>query len=42
MAEQAASQAEVWDDTALLDSWNETFEEYKVCYTCRNYSQQMV
>lgn len=23
------SQAEVWDDTALLQSWNDALEEYK-------------
>lgn len=31
MADTDLSQAEVWDDSALLDSWNEAFEEYKVC-----------
>ena len=25
------SQAEVWDDSALLRSWDEALEEYKVC-----------
>jgi len=25
------SQAEVWDDSALLQSWDEALEEYKVC-----------
>lgn len=24
------SQAEIWDDSALLDSWNEALAEYKV------------
>lgn len=30
MAAQNLSQAEVWDDSELLYSWNEAFEEYKV------------
>jgi len=25
------SQAEIWDDSALLQSWDEALEEYKVC-----------
>ena len=25
------SQAEIWDDTALVRSWNEAVEEYEVC-----------
>lgn len=25
------SQAEVWDDSALVQSWNDALEEYKVC-----------
>ena len=25
------SQAEVWDDSALIQSWDEALEEYKVC-----------
>ena len=25
------SQAEIWDDRALLESWDEALEEYKVC-----------
>ena len=25
------SHAEVWDDTALLQSWDDALEEYKVC-----------
>ena len=25
------SQAEIWDDTALIDSWDSALEEYKVC-----------
>lgn len=32
MSMHETSQAEVWDDTALIDSWNEAFEEYKVPY----------
>jgi hypothetical protein len=24
------SHAEIWDDSALVDSWNEALEEYKV------------
>ena len=24
------SYAEIWDDSALVDSWNEALEEYKV------------
>ena len=24
------SQAEIWDDSALVDSWNEALEEYNV------------
>ena len=30
MAEEDLSHAEVWDDSALVKSWNEAFEEYKV------------
>ena len=33
MAEQELSQAQVWDDSELVDSWNEAFEEYKVMAT---------
>ena len=25
------TQAEIWDDSALLQSWDEALEEYKVC-----------
>ena len=25
------SQAEIWDDSALLRSWDDALEEYKVC-----------
>lgn len=25
------SEAEIWDDSALLRSWDEALEEYKVC-----------
>ena len=25
-----SSQAEIWDDSALVNSWNEALEEYKV------------
>lgn len=31
MATQQLSQSEIWDDSALVDSWNEAVEEYKVC-----------
>lgn len=24
------SQAEIWDDSALIESWNDALEEYKV------------
>ncbi|KAK3686338.1 hypothetical protein LTR37_019928 [Vermiconidia calcicola] len=30
MAGQELAQEEVWDDSALVRSWNEAFEEYKV------------
>jgi len=31
MASQSnISHAEIWDDSALVDSWNEALEEYKV------------
>lgn len=35
------SQAEIWDDSALLRSWDEALEEYKVCAlsTKRRYSE---
>lgn len=26
----APSHAEIWDDSALVDSWNEALDEYKV------------
>lgn len=26
------SEAEIWDDSALINSWNESYEEYKVRY----------
>ena len=25
------SQAEVWDDSALIQSWDDALDEYKVC-----------
>lgn len=28
------SHNEIWDDSALVDSWNEALEEYKVCHCC--------
>lgn len=31
MARQGLSEAEVWDDSVLLDSWNAALEEYNVC-----------
>lgn len=32
------SHNEIWDDSALVDSWNEALEEYKVrhCYHVRS------
>lgn len=30
MADGTIDQEEVWDDTALVESWNEAFAEYKV------------
>jgi hypothetical protein len=29
-SETAATHEEIWDDSALVDSWNEALEEYKV------------
>jgi hypothetical protein len=29
------SHAEIWDDSALVDSWNEAVAEYKVCALSR-------
>lgn len=26
---------EIWDDSALIDSWNEALDEYKVRLSCR-------
>jgi hypothetical protein len=26
------SHAEIWDDSSLVDSWNDALEEYKVGY----------
>ncbi len=31
MSGAAIQHTEVWDDSALVNSWNEAFEEYKVC-----------
>lgn len=28
------SHNEIWDDSALVNSWNEALEEYKVCQCC--------
>ena len=28
---KAPSHDEIWDDSLLVDSWNEALEEYKVC-----------
>lgn len=28
------SHNEIWDDSALVDSWNEALEEYKVRHCC--------
>lgn len=28
------SHNEIWDDSALVDSWNDALEEYKVCQCC--------
>lgn len=34
------SQAEIWDDSALLDSWNEALAEYKVYFlSCSHLSR---
>ena len=30
MDSEAATHEEIWDDSALVDSWNEALEEYKV------------
>jgi len=30
MTKNGLSHAEVWDDSALVTSWNEALEEYKV------------
>ena len=30
MAEDTLKAEQVWDDSALVKSWNEAFEEYKV------------
>lgn len=30
MDSHTESQAEIWDDSLLVDSWNEAVEEYKV------------
>jgi hypothetical protein len=30
-----ASHAEIWDDSALVDSWNDALEEYKVRFEAR-------
>jgi hypothetical protein len=32
MATHASSRAEIWDDSALLDSWNDALDEYKVLF----------
>jgi hypothetical protein len=29
--EQNLSHEEIWDDSALVDSWNDALDEYKVC-----------
>ena len=29
---KSLSQAQIWDDSALLQSWDEALEEYKVSY----------
>jgi hypothetical protein len=29
-SETAATHEEIWDDSALVDSWNQALEEYKV------------
>lgn len=33
------SHAEIWDDSALVDSWNDALEEYKVRSEYPTYSQ---
>jgi hypothetical protein len=30
MTNKKASDNEIWDDSALVESWNEALEEYKV------------
>jgi hypothetical protein len=30
-SETAATHEEIWDDSALVDSWNQALDEYKVC-----------
>lgn len=30
MEPEAASHEEIWDDSVLIDSWNEALAEYKV------------
>jgi hypothetical protein len=29
-SERAATHDEIWDDSALVDSWNQALDEYKV------------
>ena len=38
------SHAEIWDDSALVESWNEALEEYKVYLhlTCYIYSHSNI
>lgn len=33
---KAAEHDEIWDDSALVDSWNEALEEYQVRLGCRD------
>lgn len=40
MTDTSLDQEEVWDDTALVDSWNEAFAEYKVSILKPPHSQE--
>jgi hypothetical protein len=30
-SQEAATHEEIWDDSMLIESWNQALEEYKVC-----------
>lgn len=36
MAAEGLSHNEIWDDSALVRSWNDALEEYKVCNSHRH------